>query len=162
MITNQTLKLTPLLCEVFKFLDSLFILSYFFVPFAKRVSLAQSLATGRMKRTILIDVIILLCALPVSGVIAWLALAAGLASRYGEVSIFSKIICHTFAPVSSPIMTCDAVQTIILAGPSILFLIITGLAVCKGWRKTSYTFSVLSSLCWVTIVILSIYARALP
>ncbi len=41
---NRSLKLTPLSCAVFKFLDSLFILFLFAVLFAKRVSLARRYA----------------------------------------------------------------------------------------------------------------------
>ena len=113
--------------------------------------------------TIITNGIILLACLPVSGVVGWLALRAGIGPRYVGYSTWGMIVHHVFSPVTSGIMaTHDPRQNIALAGPPLLFLVIMAVAVVKGWRKTSFTFSALASLCWVLLVMLTIYARALP
>jgi hypothetical protein len=117
----------------------------------------------KMKKTIGINAVILLACLPVSGVIGWLALRSGIGPRYVGYSTWGMIVHHIFSPVTSGIMaTNDPRQNITLAGPPILFLVMTVVAVVRGWRKTSFTFSALASLCWVLLVMLTIYARALP
>ncbi len=53
-MSNESLKLTPLLCVVFKFFDSLIILFLFTVLSAKRVSLAQRYDARSFTRQIVI------------------------------------------------------------------------------------------------------------
>jgi hypothetical protein len=117
----------------------------------------------KMKKTITINAIILLACLPISGIVGWFALRAGIGPQYEGYSTWGMIVHHVFSPVTSGIMaTYDPRQNITLAGPPLIFLLVTVAAVLKGWKKTSYTFSVLASLCWVLLVMLTIYARAMP
>jgi len=117
----------------------------------------------KMKKTIVINAVILLACLPISGIVAWLALLADIGPRYVGFSTFGMIVHHVFSPVTSGLLTThDPMQNLILAGPPVAYLIATAIALFKGWRKTSYTFSALASLSWVLIVMLAIYARALP
>lgn len=116
-----------------------------------------------MKRMIFTNAIILLCAIPISGLIAALALLAGFGPRYIDYSTFGMIIRNAMSPVIGGIVsTHDPIQNIILAGTPLLFLVSMVVSIFQKRPKTSYAFSALASLCWVLIVVLTIYSQALP
>jgi hypothetical protein len=116
-----------------------------------------------MKKALIINTAILLCCLPLSGIVAWLALHEGIGPHYAGFSTFDMIVHHVFSPVKSGLISVrHPAQSAILLGPPTLFLSIMTVSLIKNRRKTSYIFSTLASLYWVVIVILAIWARALP
>ncbi|HNS81388.1 MAG TPA: hypothetical protein PKM67_08020 [Kiritimatiellia bacterium] len=115
-----------------------------------------------MKKTVLINAVTLLMAFPVAASIAWLALAKGITRQTVGMSRCGMIIRDITTRPCVMFTTNDPVQNIVLVGPPLLFLALMILAVWRGWRKSSYTFSGLAALCWVLIATLSIYAHALP
>ena len=116
-----------------------------------------------MKKALIINALILITAIPISGIVAWITQLADFGARYVGYSTFEMILLYTFAPVTSGIITShDLVQNAVLGGPPILFTILLGISLLCARFKLSYLFSCLLSACWVIIVMIDIVSRAMP
>ena len=111
-----------------------------------------------MKKTILINFVILISAIPISGIIA---VSTGLGTqRVGETT-FNMMMRYAFSPLTSDTVTVNVTQTIILLGPLLGFLVLTIISTWKNWEKISKCFAVLTGCSWLHIVLCHCFAMAM-
>ena len=106
-----------------------------------------------MKRTIIIDAVILTLALPVAVAVAkWL----------GATQTVWQLAVTALNPFSTGILTSSLEQALILVGPLLVFLCLTILAIIKDKRKTSYLLAVFTSACWAFLMFGTLFVRFGP
>ena len=121
--------------------------------YAINAPLIQNVGLEQMKRTAIIDGIIILMAGPLMVVVVRIL-------DSGSLSV-SKLLLEGYFPHGG-ILTHSILQDLVLLGPICFFLMLTIVTLLKGKYRTSIGMSFMTSLSWAHMMFWAVFSRFGP